>query len=118
MAKIFISYRREDTGGYAGRLFDRLTEYFGSGQVFMDIAGIEPGADFAAAIEERLSDCDVFIAVIGLNWLSAKAKDGRPRIEDPNDYVRLEIATALRDAVRVIPALVGGATLPRADDLP
>ena len=111
---IFVSYRRDDSSGHAGRLADRLVEHFGRNRIFMDIDTIEPGEDFVAVIENAVSSCDILIAVIGRNWLSASAT----RLENPNDFVRLEIATALRREIRVIPVLVQRAEMPNPQDLP
>ena len=118
MAKIFLSYRREDSSGYAGRLYDRLRNHFGSEQVFMDVNTIEPGADFVRTIEGTVGSCDVLVALLGKEWLSSKDQDGRRRLDDPNDFVRLEIATALERRILVIPALVGGARIPATQELP
>jgi hypothetical protein len=118
MRAIFISYRREDTEGQAGRLFDDLTRHFGADSVFMDVAGIEPGRDFRRAIDEQVASCGVLLAVIGKGWLDAKDESGRRRLEDPLDFVRLETASALKRDIPVIPVLVQGASLPRAEQLP
>src|SRR6185503_2219979 len=112
---IFVSYRREDSAGHAGRLFDRLVEHFGREQIFMDIDTIEPGADFVTVIENAVGSCDIFIAVIGRNWLSGT---GTGRLDNPNNFVRLELATALRRDIRVIPVLVQRASIPKPQDLP
>jgi hypothetical protein len=112
---IFVSYRREDSPGHAGRLFDRLVEHFGRERIFMDIDTIEPGEDFVTVIENAVSSCDVLIAVIGQNWLSTS---GTGRLDKPNDFVRLEIATALNRNIRVIPVLVERANMPKPQDLP
>lgn len=114
MANIFISYRREDTGGHAGRLCDRLTARFGDAHVFMDLADIAPGQDFTASIDETIAACDCVLAVIGPRWLEAMQK----RAADAEDFVRHEISAALRRNVRVIPVLVGGARMPTAEQLP
>ncbi len=118
MAGIFISYRREDAAGDAGRLYDRLVEHFGRDRVFRDIDNIQPGGRFPRVIDEQLSRCDVLIALIGRRWLSEANAEGRPRLEDPDDFVRLEIATALRRDVTVIPALLDKAEMPRSAALP
>jgi TIR domain len=118
MSGIFISYRREDSAGWAGRLAGLLRGSFRADELFMDIHTIEPGMDFIEALSKRLRTCDVLLAVIGPHWLSAQDRTGRPRLHDPNDYVRLEIATALQRNIRVIPVLVGGATMPTVADLP
>jgi hypothetical protein len=116
-ANIFVSYRHEDSGGYAGRLFERLSELF-PGRVFMDIHMIKPGADFVDSIERAVASCRVLIVLIGRNWLSVTDAAGHRRLDDPEDFVRLEVATALTRKVRVIPALVQAAMMPRVDELP
>lgn len=116
-AKIFVNYRREDAGGYAGRLYEWLSDRFGRERVFRDINAIEPGADFVAAIENEVASCEVVLVVIGRQWLVC-ASDGRRRLDNPNDYVRLEIASALAGNVHVIPVLVEGASMPREHELP
>jgi hypothetical protein len=116
--RIFISYRRSDAQHIAGRLFDRLETRFGSGNVFMDVDSIEPGMDYGEAIDEAVSSCDVLLAVIGSKWINAVDEHNRRRLDDPDDLVVLEIATALQRDVRVIPVLVDGAPPPRRDDLP
>lgn len=118
MAGIFISYRREDAAGDAGRLYDRLSEHFGRDRVFRDIDTIQPGGRFSRVIDEQLARCNVLIALIGRRWLSEADTEGRPRLEDPDDFVRLEIATALRRDVTVIPALLDKAEMPRSAALP
>jgi hypothetical protein len=118
MRAIFISYRREDAEGQAGRLFDDLVMNFGDDSVFMDVAGLEPGRDFRRAIDEQVASCGVLLAVIGKGWLEAKDESGRRRLDDPMDFVRLETASALKRDIPVIPVLVRGASMPRAEDLP
>jgi len=115
---IFISYRRDDSEGEAGRLFDDLTRSFGSEAVFMDVAGIKPGVDFRKAIEQNVASCGVLLAIIGPNWLTMANADGKRRLDDPNDFVALEIASAMRREVPVIPVLVHDAKMPPADQLP
>lgn len=115
---IFISYRREDAEGYAGRLYDHLVKQFKPNQVFIDIDNIEPGEDFVEAIEQAVTSCKVLTAVIGKYWLTVKDTNDRLRLENPNDYVRLEITAGLNQKIRVIPTLVGGAIMPREDELP
>ncbi len=117
MHGIFISYRREDAAGYAGRLYDRLAAHFGDERVFMDVEGIEPGADFVDAIERAVGSCEALIVIIGSEWLGTD-NAGRRRLDDPADFVRLETATALARGIRVVPVLVDGAVMPRADQLP
>ncbi|RJP68677.1 MAG: toll/interleukin-1 receptor domain-containing protein, partial [Comamonadaceae bacterium] len=118
MDGIFISYRRDDSAGYAGRLYDRLIPHFGADRVFMDVEGIELGTDFVAAIEEAVGSCRVLIVIIGDEWLKTADALGRRRLDDPHDFIRLETATALKRGIRVVPVLVGGALMPRAEDLP
>ena len=116
-ANIFVNYRREDSAGHAGRLFDHLSGRF-PGRVFMDVDTIEPGIDFIDVIEHAVGCCEVLIVMIGDEWLYAADAEGRRRLDNPNDFVRLEIAAALARDIRVIPVLVRGATMPRPDDLP
>jgi TIR domain len=118
MARIFISYRREDSGASAGRLHDRLREQFGHDNFFMDIDTIEPGLDFTAVIERTVASCDVLIALIGRQWLTSTDAAGQRRLDDPEDFVRREIATALRRNIRVIPVLIQDTSMPRAATLP
>jgi TIR domain len=119
MAIIFISYRRDDSAGYAGRLHEELEERLGAGQVFRDVEALRPGQDFVEAIDLRLRECRACVAMIGRDWLEARDEAGHRRLDQANDYVRLEIAAALgRPGVLVVPALVGGATMPNPDDLP
>jgi hypothetical protein len=113
-----ISYRRSDTPHVAGRLFDRLVARFGAGKVFIDVDTIEPGLDFTDAIADAVGACDVLLALIGSHWLDAADDRGRRRLDDPDDLVVVEIATALQRQIRVIPVLVDGAAPPRRDDLP
>lgn len=118
MSRIFISYRRDDTAGHAGRLFDRLCARLGKDSVFMDVEGIEAGLDFVEAIEAAVGSCDVLLAVIGRAWLDIRDSQGRRRLDDPRDFIRLETATALARHVRVIPVLVEGAAMPVEEVLP
>lgn len=115
---IFICYRREDAAWPAGRLFDRLVAHFGEAKVFMDIDRIQPGNDFTADIAIAIGSCSVFLALIGDRWLAAADDTGRRRVDDPGDFVRLEIETALQRNVRVIPVLLGGTRMPAAAELP
>jgi hypothetical protein len=110
--RIFVSYRREDSSGWVGRLVDDLSRRFGAENVFQDIHSIRPGADFLDAITATLRQADCILVVIGPVWLGAKDETGGRRLDDENDYVRLELATALRGGSRVIPVLVGGARMP------
>jgi hypothetical protein len=118
MAGVFISYRREDSQGWVGRLARALQESFPRAGVFYDIATIRPGEDAVAAIDDALSSCQAVLAIIGPRWLSAQTAEGQRRIDDPVDFVRLEIERALVRPVRVVPVLFGGAAMPKASDLP
>ena len=118
MGGIFVSYRRSDSQGEAGRLFDDLVKHFGEDTVFMDVAAIEAGRDFRKAIEEGVTKCGVLLVVIGLEWLDAKDERGARRLNDPSDFVRIETASALRRDIPVIPVLVRGAKMPSAEQLP
>ena len=116
--RIFMSYRREDTAYPAGWLYDRLADHFGSDQVFKDVDSIESGDVFVEVITRAVEACDVLLAVIGQEWLTVTDAHGQRRLDNPNDFVRLEIEAALTRNVRVIPILVDGASMPRADELP
>ena len=118
MRAIFISYRRDDSEGEAGRLFDDLVKEFGEASVFMDVAGIEIGRDFRKAIDESVATCGVVLSVIGKGWIDAKNEAGERRLDSTSDFVRLETASALKRDIPVIPVLVRGASMPRADQLP
>lgn len=117
-SRIFISYRREDSAPYAGRLNDRLCLAFGADRVFMDIDDIPLGQDFTTALRENVRAADVVLTVIGPKWLSMTDAAGRRRLDDAHDFVRFEVAEALRQGKRVIPILVNDTPMPRAADLP
>ena len=116
--RIFISYRRQETAWPAGRLYDVLVEHFPAEQVFKDVDNIEPGEDFVERITAAVGSCDVLLALIGPQWLTITDENGQRRLDDPEDYVRLEIETALTRKIRVIPILVDDARMPRANELP
>jgi TIR domain len=118
MHNVFISYRRDDTAGNAGRLADSLEPFLGSGQIFRDVQDIHPGDDFVKAIEQNLQNTTVVLIVIGKDWLNAKDALGQFRLNDPKDFVRLEIETALQHNHQIIPVLVDNATMPKPEDLP
>jgi hypothetical protein len=118
MHSVFISYRRADTAGYAGRLYDRLVEALGHEHVFMDIDSISYGEDFVETISRTLAECDIVLVLIGPNWLNISDPNGARRLDSPVDTVRLEVSTALELGRRVIPVLVGGAVMPDAQLLP
>ena len=115
--RVFVSYRRDDAAGFAHAVHDRLVEHLSKERVFMDVLGIEPGADFVAKLQSAVGQSDVLIALIGNRWAGKDASGGR-RIDDPQDWVRVEVATALRRGIKVIPALLDGARMPDAADLP
>ena len=115
--KIFITYRRNDTDGHAGRLYADLTGPFPKKNVFFDIDTLKAGDEFPAEIERTIQECEALIALIGRNWLTIKEGDRR-RIDDPEDLVRREIAAALKRKIVVIPVLVQNALMPDEDDLP
>ena len=118
MPRIFISYRRNDSSAFVGRIFDRLIEHFGDQNVFRDLDKIPPGAEFAKLIAEQIFQCQVLIAVIGKDWLNAKNDGGFRRLNDPEDFVRAEIGTALTLGKLVIPCLVEGTDMPKQKQLP
>ena len=115
---IFISYRRDDSAGFAGHLYDRLAERFGADRVFMDVDAIAPGHEFATDIEKALSDCKACVVLIGRDWLTITDEGGRRRLDDPTDFVRLEVATAIRRGITVFPVLVNKAKPPSSAALP
>lgn len=118
MSGIFISYRRSDSAGHTGRLFDRLRATFGERRVFIDVCDIDAGSDFARTIERRIGACDVLLAIIGREWLDSRNAGGGRRLEEAGDFVRQEIAAALRRGLVVIPVLVEQARMPAAAELP
>ena len=123
MTTIFISYRRDDEPAAAGRLYDALVAALGARSVFIDVDGIKPGVDFVEVLEEVLSRCEVLVAVIGRRWLEARDAQGRSRLADSGDFVRLELVRALERSeehgdIRLLPLCVDGARMPRPDELP
>lgn len=119
MVHIFISYRRADSQAVVGRIYDYLENEFGDEKVFKDVDDIPPGSDFRQAINAAVEQCDVLLVVIGSSWLDIRDQHGNPRLENPNDFVRLEIEAGLqRDNVMIIPLLVQQATMPNPDVLP
>jgi hypothetical protein len=118
MSTIFISYRRDDSEGQTGRLFDDLVEHFGKDSVFIDVAGIDKGRDFRKIIERYISSCQVVLVVIGKNWMESRDEHGQRRIDKEGDYVRYETSVALSRDIPVIPVLISNTPMPRADQLP
>ena len=118
MSGVFISYRRSDSRGTAGRVYDTLADRFGSDRVFRDLDALEPGAIYEGAIERFISSCDAVVAVIGNQWLEVRDETGRRRIDDPADLVRRELEAALDQGKLVIPLLVEDATMPPPGALP
>jgi TIR domain len=118
LSKIFINYRRSDEPGFVRALFSLLAEAFSAEQLFIDVDDIPPGEDFVLKLESQVAQCDVMLVVIGKSWLDATGEHGNRRLDDPNDFVRIEIEAALKQGKRVIPVLVHGARMPRPDELP
>lgn len=117
MTKVFLCYRRDDTAGIAGRMFDRLSTSLGKEAIFWDMDTIPFGADFRTHISKSLAQCDVLLALMGERWLESQT-DGARRIDDPNDYVRIEIEVALSLSIKVIPVLIGRTSMPIEQSLP
>src|SRR5215467_14154470 len=115
---VFLSYRREDAGPYARSLQLQLSQRIPGARLFMDVDSIEAGLDFAEAIENAVSSCAVLVALIGRQWATLTDEDGSRRLDNPDDFVRFEVKTALERGVRVIPVLLDGARPLRQQDLP
>ena len=115
---IFVSYRRSDTAHVAGRIYDRLVVDFGRVSVFKDVDSIPLGLDFKEYLDEKVGECKVLLAIIGDRWLDERDTTGKRRLDDPTDFVRIEIESALTRRIPVIPLLVGGASMPREEELP
>jgi hypothetical protein len=118
MPRIFFCYRRNDSTHQAGRIFDHLGFHFGQNQLFKDVDSMPLGVDFRRVLSEKVGQCDVLLALIGDSWLNATLANGQRRIDDPTDFVRIEIETALKRNIPVVPVLVGHAPVPPAEDLP
>jgi TIR domain len=116
--RIFLSYRRDEASAVAGRLYDRLVDRFGSTAIFMDVSSIEIGQNFAKAIEQAVVSSQVMLVLIGSEWATIAGYQGRRRLDDPNDFIRLEIEAAFEHDLRVIPVLIDNARMPRPQDLP
>ena len=118
MKRVFISYRRSDSAGHAGRLYDYLKNYFGAEKIFFDVDTIKPGVDFEQKIKTELDNSDAVLVLIGDQWLGIKDMNGNRRLDDPHDYVRLEVEAALTKDIAVIPVLLRGVLMPGEKDLP
>ena len=116
MSKVFICYRRTDTADVAGRIFDRLVAQYGAQQILKDVDSIPLGVDFRDHLDRLIAECDVFLVIIGKRWLGAWGEPAR--LEDPKDFVRIEIESALARQIPVIPLFVSGASMPSEDSLP
>ncbi len=115
---IFINYRREESGHVAGRLHDSLTPTFGRDKLFMDVDNIPVGRDFHEYLKSQVAACDAMLAIIGPDWLAAKDETGKRRLDNPDDFIVIEIGTALTRNIPVVPVLVDGARMPKASELP
>ena len=115
---IFINYRRDELGHVAGRLHDALAPKFGRNKLFMDVDNIPVGRDFEEYLKSQVAACDAMLAVIGPNWLAAKDDTGKRRLDNPDDFIVIEIGTALTRNIPVVPVLVDGARMPKASELP
>lgn len=118
MGKVFISYRRQDSAGYVRALYNELAQYFGHEQIFMDVDDIPLGTDFVSILNRNLQDCQIMLVVIGPQWLDIRNSRGERRLENPDDFVRLEVARAIENDFTIIPVLVNGADMPAEADLP
>lgn len=116
--RIFISYRRGDSADITGRIYDRVAQHFGKEAVFKDVDSIPLGIDFQKHLQEAVGQCSVLLAIIGRSWVDAGRNSGKRRLDDPRDHLRIEIETALRRDIPVIPVLVQGGTIPDAEVLP
>ena len=116
--KIFISYRRADSADVTGRIYDRLIDQFGKSAIFKDVDSIPPGLDFKEHLEKAVAKCRVFLVIIGDRWLEVTDSKRKNRLQDPSDFVRIEIEAALNKNILIIPLLVGGALMPAEKKLP
>jgi hypothetical protein len=116
--QIFLSYRRSDSADITGRIFDRLVEHYGRDPVFKDVYSIPLGVDFKEYIDQKVGECSVLLAVIGKRWADVRDAAGQRRLDDPDDFVRIEIESALERGIPVIPLLVGDAKMVSEKDLP
>ena len=122
MFNIFISYRREDSEAHAGRIYDRLVSHYDEKAVFMDVDAVPLGVDFREHLDQAVGKCNVLVVIIGEHWLEVCFKDGpkqgQRRLDDPTDFVRIEIVSALNRGIPVIPVMVGKASMPDEAALP
>jgi hypothetical protein len=118
MARIFINYRRDDTSGVAGRLSDYLALKYSRRELFMDVDAMQPGRDFAKQLDSQVAQCQVLLAMIGPHWLDARDQTGKRRLDNDRDYVRIEIAAALKRDIAVVPVLLDGTAMPPEESLP
>jgi TIR domain-containing protein len=117
--KIFVNYRRSDEAGYAQALYQQLERAFGRERLFMDVEGyIKAGDDFVLVLQKHVAECDILLAVVGPRWIDAHDEQGERRLDNPSDFVRIEIVSAFDQQKRVIPVLVNNAAMVRANDLP
>ena len=116
--KIFISYRRSDSADVTGRIYDRLIEQFGKSAIFKDVHSIPPGIDFREHLGKAVGKCKIFLVIIGDQWLEVTDSKGKKRLKDPDDFVRIEIESALNRDIPIIPLLVRGAAMPAEAKLP
>lgn len=115
---IFLSYRRDDSRGYTNAIYTLLELHFPADSIFMDVDTLVPGSDFVQSLQDAVENCDIFLAVIGSRWENVQDKEGRRRLDNPEDFVRIEVAHALKRGIPVIPVLVDGAQMPSSDTLP
>jgi hypothetical protein len=118
MHNIFLSYRHHDSADVTGRIYDRLIQHFGREAIFKDVDSLPFGIDFRTYLDNVVGQCKVLLAVVGDHWMSTDPHTEKPRIEDPRDFVRIEIESALQRDIPVIPLLVRGATMPSEEELP
>lgn len=118
MAKIYVSYRRDDSGDASGRIYDRLEPKYGREEVFKDVDAIPFGVDFRRVLTDEVDKCDVVLVVIGRQWVTNTDDHGHRRIDNPGDFVRIEVEAALARGIPVIPVLVQDAMMPQERDLP
>ncbi|MFQ5638539.1 MAG: TIR domain-containing protein [bacterium] len=118
LPRIFISYRRQDSENWAEKIYDELISHFGADMIFRDIDSIEAGEDFTNVTLKALQGCDVMLVFIGPNWLNIRDSAGEKRIDDPKDFVRMEIEYGLNRAITLIPVLIDGTRMPESSILP